>query len=102
MPKKRTTPGPTLTLSDLSFNERFALAASWWRPGCQAGTGTPRFSTWAAYFATYDLVRAELLASCRRWLPFAELARERFLAGADPLDAAGAFQQAIAGRRVVA
>lgn len=81
MPTRRTI--PTLTLADLNFDEDFALRATWWRPGSPFPT---RWRTWADYFRTYVLVRAELLAQSHPWPPFAETALAVFQRDPDRFD----------------
>lgn len=83
MPRKRT--GPVLALSDLSFDERFALISSWWAPGIR-GHDDLRFHTWQQYFDVFESVRDELLP-LREWPCFASLALPIFRAGGDPATA---------------
>lgn len=98
MPVKRTVQAmrPAMRLSDLTFHEKFALMASWWRPGTTIRSAQDlRFTTWAQFFEIYEQVRAELLAEHRHWPPFAELALPFFQRGADPADAVVTYDAAV-------
>ena len=90
MPTKRTA--IVMHLSDLEFWELFAFSAGCWSPGHCAGT---RWRTWAEYFETYELVRAEFLAASRNgWPPIAEFTRAHFLAGRNPTDGRADYDDA--------
>lgn len=84
MPTPRST-GPALRAADLSLNEYFSFASGTWKPGNErVFCDTPcRWSTWAEYFAAWELVREEYLAAPRHQGMFAEFARPYFLAGKD-------------------
>jgi len=93
MPIKRSA--TVMRLSDLEFWERFALCAGCWSPDHTDGT---RWRTWAEYFATYSLVRAELLAERQdqgRWPPMAEFSMACYLAGKDPMKGRLAYDKAV-------
>jgi hypothetical protein len=87
MPTRRTY-RPVLALADLTFQEKFALVASWWRPGSRIrGAADARWRSWPEYFETYAAVRAELLAERHHyWPPFAELAWPLFQQAPDRFD----------------
>src|SRR4051812_21737908 len=104
MPVKRPVQAmrPAMRLSDLTFQEKFALMCSWWEPGTTIRAAQNlRFTTWAEYFAVYEQVRAEMLAEThRRWPPFAELALPLFQRGADLGAASTAYDAAVDRHRI--
>jgi hypothetical protein len=89
MIRKRTLPQRRTRLADLDFCDVFAFVSGWHPGTTDFERSRSRWQMWPEYFAEYELLRDQVLASswCREGKPpFAETELPRWVAAGRPVD----------------